>query len=169
MIFKKYLWFFQGEIPGKKILIFKIKIDMANDISFESSHRAGYKNIFLNFFGTFWRMYRGSKICVVKYSIRRMMGWREEKWLTGEIGGREVEFFSVSDHAWQTVEELRGEFCILGEILWVDELDPVMDPKQKHASASNFEIWNLKQIASSFELSKFEANLLQILNVWNLK
>jgi len=76
--------------------------------------------------------------------------------LTGKIGSREAKFFSVSDHAGQTGEELKCEFSISVEDFWRYKLDPVMDPKQKHASA--FEAFFLLHFET-------EANLLQFLNL----
>jgi len=111
---------------------------MANDISFESSHRAGYRNIFFEFFRYILTNVQKFENFWVEYSIRRNDGREEGKMIDRWSWWQRGEILSVSDHEGQTVEEFKCEFCILGEILWGDKLDPVMDPKQKHASASHF-------------------------------
>jgi len=97
--------------------------------------------------------------------------------------GREAKFFSVSDHAGQTGEELGGEFCIFGKILWWVSWILLWIRSRfaswssfcfvKHASYFEFCLWsqirNSKQICFNFWKFKIEASLLQILKFRNFK
>jgi len=118
------------------------------------------KIFFSKFLGPFWRKYKGSKIDGVDNRNRKIMVEREEKWLTGEIGGREAKFFSVSDHAGQTGEELRAEFCIrekfCGGISWI-----LLWIRSRSML--------LLQFLLHFRFFKLEANLLRVLKFRMLK